>query len=313
MCGQCVEETYIPRILTQTRSRKVDLENELYNIYYLQETESLVKSLNKIARAVRAEEPEKDLLEFFDPQVILSRLVEVLIQNGFDSQEYTTCLKNRLVRQAIAGECRKEGKSLKVLEKFSLFPETIYPLHLKPLDNPPGEAGHLFPMTPFSALYKPTTYLKREEWEDFISQEGLTAHCQEVLSFYISWWLKGKGLKKNDLDQVMEETGVLDALMGISNDERVFFDAAFRVLFFSLVFLTKKGMERDYVKEIALNSPWGASSLEALDLWLQRKAAYSLFVKAGPAFFLSYRDQIRPALLDYLVLKFNLPPFHSTN
>ena len=41
MCGQCVEENYIPEILTKTRRRKKDLKNELYNIYYLQETDEL--------------------------------------------------------------------------------------------------------------------------------------------------------------------------------------------------------------------------------------------------------------------------------
>ena len=68
----------------------------------------------------------------------------------------------------------------------------------------------------------------------------------------------------------------------------------------------------DYIKEVALNPPWGASSLEALDLWLQRKAAYKLFLNYGQSFFLSQSEEIRPALLDYLVLKFNLPPFQPT-
>ncbi len=64
----------------------------------------------------------------------------------------------------------------------------------------------------------------------------------------------------------------------------------------------------DYIKEVVLTRPWGASFFDALDLWLRRKAAYNLFLNDGPAFFLSHRDEIRPALLDYLVLKFNLPP-----
>ncbi|MFI5305601.1 MAG: hypothetical protein ACHQYP_12505, partial [Nitrospiria bacterium] len=248
MCGQCAEENYIPEILTKTRSRKIDLKNELYDIYYLQESESLVKSLNKIRRAVRTGSPERDLLEFLDPQVILCRLLEVLIQDGFDSQEYTTCLKSKLVRQVIADECGKEKECRKVLEKFSLFPEKIYPLNQDLPDNPLDKASHLFSMTPFSALYKPSTYHKKEEWTDFISRKELTVHCQEVLIFYIGWWLKGNGLKQNDLDKAMEETGVLDALTGISNDERGFFDRAFRVIFFSLVFLTKKGLGMDYIK-----------------------------------------------------------------
>ena len=139
-------------------------------------------------------------------------------------------------------------------------------------------------MTPFAALYKTGTYLNQEEWIDFISREELTDHCQEVLIFYINWWLKGNKLRKNDLFKVMEEIGVYDAIMGITNDERLFFDSVFRIIFFSLVFLTKKGVGMDYVKEVVLTRPWGASFFDALDLWLQRKAAYTLFLDDGPAF-----------------------------
>ena len=113
--------------------------------------------------------------------------------------------------------------------------------------------------------------------------------------------------------KIMEEIGVLDAIMGITNDERLFFDSVFRIIFFSLIFLSKKGVGMDYVKEVVLTRPWGASFFDALDLWLQRKAAYNLFLNDGPAFFSTHRDEIRPALLDYLVLKFNLPAFPPTS
>ena len=208
---------------------------------------------------------------------------------------------------------RETEKEHRGFRKISFLPEEEYPLNQELLDSSFDIAGHSFPMTPFSALYKPSTYLNKEEWLDFISRKELTDHCQEVLIFYIDWWLKGNELKKNDLDKVMEETGVLDAIMGITNDERLFFDSVFRIIFFSLVFLTKKGVGMDYIKEIVLTRPWGASFFDALDLWLQRKAAYNLFLNDGPAFFLSHRDEIRPALLDYLVLKFNLPPFPPTS
>ena len=274
----------------------------MYNIYYLQETVDLLKSISEIEKAVRTGETKKDLLEFIDPQVVLCSLLELLIQKGFDSQEYTACLKNKLVHQVIAEECDKEGKKTTILDKYSYvnpdLPKEYY-LRQGDLDSRYDEICELFPITVFPALFDPETYLNKEAWDSFINREGLAEECQRVLDFYIDWWIRGNGLKQENFEITTEE-GVSAFSLGISTDELILFDMAIRLIFFGFLVLAKKSQGAEALKQLVLNQPAGGSSKEALDLWLQRKAAYNFFLNDGPAFFLSHRMKfVRPCSITW--------------
>jgi hypothetical protein len=148
------------------------------------------------------------------------------------------------------------------------------------------------------------------EKETFTTSEGakrlqviapLKEDALGLLRFYIRWWLKGKGLEKNDLPQKLEEEGILDPVEDVKSDEKTAFQTIFRALWFSLNFLGQFPASRNILREIVTNNPAGIPCFDAHDLWLQRRAALLLYDNAGLAPFLE--KGCRSSLLYYLDLK----------
>jgi len=110
-------------------------------------------------------------------------------------------------------------------------------------------------------------------------------------------------LKKDNVEQ----RGIVDALNVINEYEFNKFNLLFRIFYFSLLLLSKKSPIPVILETLIKTRPSYAPVPDALDLWLERKAALQLYRIRGVEPFLSYDPNVRPLLIFYIAAKSGMP------
>ncbi len=276
MCGYCVEELAL-RILREDVQGILQMKNlrgTPCHYFYLRETSDFISSMDRIRRSLAQKKQA-----FFDEvthSVLLYRGLEMLINKGFDSPEYRQLLKKPLYREAVAVCCTTE-----IQQEFEAVSAELNISHL-------------------ALLYDPETYFWKRSSRQYQLLSDLIPSCRELLKHYISWWLDGKGLRKNDLMAMMDETGVMDPIDDISEEENSRFRLLVRAIFCSILTIGKCTAGRNMLLAIVQRLPAGVPYFNGEDLWLQRIAALKLIDLEGFDIFHKNLTSIRATTYYYL-------------
>ena len=168
-----------------------------------------------------------------------------------------------------------------------------------------NDLENILPHPSWLILYDPDFIFSQTKWEELTSNPDLLAQCASLLERYYFWWLRGEGQQKNDLDQRMKKTGVLDPIEDITRDDWDLFYSLFPAVYFALVYLSRHGEDLNPVENIALTDVNGVPDFPGFDLWLQRKALACAVQVRGVTFLLNNLDwEMRPVLIYYAFLRF---------
>ncbi|MGC8491926.1 MAG: hypothetical protein ACP5SH_09335 [Syntrophobacteraceae bacterium] len=220
--------------------------------------------------------PKLTISDFVPRHIVFCRLLDVLVDHGFESKTFQRLIANPYISDIIDHECN------------SCFGQEVESIGT--------------PFSDFMSLYDQDTFRDKKKWNAFIEKDSLEK-CGNVLSFYIDWWLFGRGLKK----EPVEQNGIVDVLNQINQTEFYKFDLIFRVFYFSLLITAQSSSKMQLHLTMVLTNPFYPPYFDALDLWLQRKAALSLYQIHGVQNFLPYDSRIRPLLIFYLAVKGGMP------
>lgn len=167
------------------------------------------------------------------------------------------------------------------------------------------ELKDILPHPSWIVLYDPDFVFSPVMWREFTARTDLPAQCAELLERYHAWWLKGEGQHKNDLDQRLEETGVLDPIEDIAREDRELFYSLFPAVSFALFYQSRYGEDLTPVENVALTDVAGVPDFTGFDLWLQRRALACSVQARGASFLLdNLGPELRPLLIFYGFLRF---------
>jgi hypothetical protein len=165
----------------------------------------------------------------------------------------------------------------------------------------------ILPHPSWLMLYDPDFVFSKAKWSEFTDKPDLLDQCADLLERYHSWWLRGEGQHKNDLNLRMKQTGVLDPIEDITRDEWELFYSLFPAIYFALNYLSRYGEDLGPVENVALTDINGVPDFPGFDLWLQRKAFTSAVQARGTSFLLDNLElELRPLLIYYAFLRFDL-------
>lgn len=291
MCGYCTEETAL-KILKddiQGSLQMKDLEYGLARYFYLRETPEFIPALDSLRRSLAQERSDmsSDIPPFLaqkkpsffsevPPAVLLYRGLEILLVQGFASPAYQLLLKKPLYREAISFTCSDEKRNA-----FELATEGL-------------EIEHL------GMLYDAETYFWGERSKQLRTLAHVLPSCRNLLKHYISWWLEGKDLKKDDMTAAIEERDVTDPINVISDEDRSRFDLLCRALYFSILMVGSCSAGKKILKAIVQRNPAGTPGMEGEDIWLQRVAAVKLYDLEGFTALSKYLTTIRATHYYYI-------------
>ena len=161
-------------------------------------------------------------------------------------------------------------------------------------------------------LFDPDFLFAKESWPDLLGREEVVQECAHLLKDYHTWWLLGQGQKRNDLQQRLRETGVLDPIEDIAGAEWEVFYCLFPALYFALACLSRYSPDNTMLREIALTPPSGVPDFPGYDLWLQRKALICGIQNHGVDFLLRNIDSgLSLDLIYYALLKLDKMKAHK--
>jgi len=97
MCGYCIEEIGIETILVDKNLP----DDKMLNSFYLQEIMDLLSGIEILIDNMDGEISKEEQLDFFNPQVILCRLIEKIVINRIDSSSYGSMLQNEIIQKSL--------------------------------------------------------------------------------------------------------------------------------------------------------------------------------------------------------------------
>lgn len=263
MCGYCTEQIALNNLREEVRGNlQIKDLGKLDQYYYLRETPDFLSALDKLRRSLAQRR-----LEFFSevpPTVLLYRGMEVLLDQGFSSPAYQNLLKQQLFRDAVVATCSDENR-----KKFEQATQGLKIEHL-------------------GLLYDAETYFWGEHSRQLRNLAQILPSCRNLLKYYISWWLKGEELQKNDLGVMMEETGIFDPLNDITDEEHFRFELLFRAIYFSVLMVGSCSAGKKMLLAVSQRSLAGTPRFKAEELWLNRVAALKLYDLEGFDLFLKH-------------------------
>ena len=280
MCGWCFEGMALDILEKEIRgifpSKDIREGCGFEPDFYLREASDFPTAFENLKRSMvrRRIVP----LENLSSEIILFKAIEILVREGFQSAGYQRLMKQDLFRRIIIKGCGKELR-----EKFIV------------------EANE-FDAEPFSILYDADTFLKEDCSRALGKIAAMLPPCNRLLGHYYSWWLKGNGLRKNDLGQLMEETGILDPLDDVTADQHERFGILLRSIYFSILVAGKYMASKKVMLKLAKTYPAGVPLFEGYDLWLQRVAALNLYDLIGFENFLKLLPELRATHFYYINL-----------
>jgi hypothetical protein len=210
-----------------------DLGSSLEQYFYLRESQDFVSAFDNLQRMQPQIEipPPPDVFN----RVILYRGLEILLNQGFDSLAYQQLLKHPHYRNAIEVLCSNEHRQAFALATVGLNVE------------------HL------GMLYEAETYFLSERSKKLQSITTILPTCRNLLNYYISWWLDGKGLQMDECCIAESEASRCTLL--------------FRALYCSLLIVGSCAAGNNILQTISEKGPAGTPEFEGDDLWMMRVAS----------------------------------------
>lgn len=278
MCGWCVERYALEIIVLEQRKPfpgKV-YGDSLGRYFHLRECSDFPSALERLQRSMKRRGliPEQELHD----GIVLLRTMETLLLYGFASAEYQHLIRQKLVRTIIVKACSESATTA--------FREATAGLGV----------GALAP------LYDADTYHSAAK-ADEMRRLSLSPACQRLLRHYRSWWLQGEGLRKNDLDKRMAETGILDPIEDIAFEEHERFNLLLPAIFFSVILLGRLPSGERVMQALASEGLSGVPWFTGEELWLQRLAALHYYDLMGFDALATNLDRFRATLFYYIDLK----------
>jgi len=283
MCGYCTEQIALDIIFDDVQGN-LKMKNVSYSparYFYMRETKDFISSLDRLRRSIAQKH-----LSFFSEvpsEVILYRGLEILLEQGFTSPTYQQLLKKQLYRDAIVATCSDEKR-----KNFELATEGLDIKHL-------------------GLLYDAETYFWGERSKQLRTLAHVLPSCRNLLKHYISWWLKGQELQKNDLDAMMEETGIFDPINDISDEEHLRFNILSRAFYFCILTVGSCSAGKKMLLAIAQRPSAGVPWFDGDELWLNRIAALKLYDLEGFDAFLKHLRTIRATNFYYICIVRDVP------
>lgn len=271
MCGLCFERLPIEvakSLVTGSELPTTVLELGALEVAYLQEDPDLAKTFNKLTKNSKNEiiDLQKTSAEPFDVYLLqhlaLCRIMETLIENGFQSDKYQRLLKSSVALRMIRG-----------CSNFTpLFDGPLFSLE-----------------TAWRTIFSPGFYLDEVISARILSNPTLLSECQLVLQAYADQWhpefvTNGQSQEIPDYAQLRK------------------FDHVFLSVYFSFLLVGKHYPTHSSIYKIVNQFPAMGGLDGPLDFWLQRKAAISLYKGSGLTNFWPFKLTVRSTLTYYLLI-----------
>lgn len=280
MCGWCLEGIALDLLEKELRgifpSKEIREGCGIEPSFYLREASDFPAAFERLKRSLvlRRIVP----LEKLPAEIILLRAMEILLTHGFRSNVYQRLVRQDLFRSLITRACGKELRQEFIFATESLGAESL------------------------AVLYAADTFLDEKSSVALAKVARMLPSCKKLLGHYYSWWLKGDGLRKNDLHQLMEETGIMDPLDDIAEDQHGRFRLLLRAIYFGVLVAGKYRAGSNILLKLAQSDPSGVPLFEGNDLWLQRVAALKLYDQVGIEGFLEHFPVLRATHFYYINL-----------
>ena len=220
---------------------------------YLQETTNLITAIEKSVEQCKRWIGERNLdhscskpLDCLKPDIVVCRVLESALKDGFESQKYQALIENHLVKEFI-------GRASFTTDLIAL--SEIYPL---------------------SQLQDPSLLLDENRWNAFISDERTKNEASDILSLYIAMILEGTvGPDIEITPYVMRwlqkrPTGTFKIEYNL--DIHPMFMLLLRRVYFSLFYFSGDDQYRDLIGKIGGNEPSIPGGMEQCSAWLRRVA-----------------------------------------
>lgn len=283
MCGWCMERYALEIIALEQRK---PFPGKVYGdsvgrYFHLRECSDFHGALKRLQRSLKRKglTPDQEL----HAGIVLLRTIETLMLNGYTSVEYQQLIRQKLVRTLIDKACGEPASAA--------FQETTSGLGVESL----------------AIIYDADTYLSAAK-ADEMRRLSLSLPCQRLLRHYRSWWLQGEGLRKNDLDKQMAETGIFDPIEDIACDEHERFDLLLPAIYFSIMLLGRLPSGERVMQAIVSEGLAGVPGFDGKELWLQRLAALHYYDLTGFDALLGNLSRFRATLFYYIDLKRRFTP-----
>lgn len=267
MCGYCTEQ----HALLAVQSSDVDAPTELRQHFldvYLEEVRDLPSALLKFSTET-VTKPDV-------ASIILCRAIDILAVHGFESSVYQELLQLPQFTAAILIACA---------ERTAEFND---------MDTRINASG-------FAWLADKNNYLKQQRFE-LHSNKTKANKCITLLNKYIDWWLEGGTVKHQDLDQIFDETGILNSIQDIPATERYLLNCRFHAIWFALLKISYVTAGNEILWKIITRNPSGTPDFDGLDLWLQRRAVLAAYDRHGLNPFLNRALSVRIELFQFLAV-----------
>jgi hypothetical protein len=272
MCGYCIEyNAFVMIASVQSGSEQfADLYPQyLWAMGYLQDCPDIHATLAATSTDVAT--------AGIIPTIIACRGMETLITQGFTSDAYQMHLKTPAYVAAI-----------------ETFTEEAGQINHRPQD--PRFDLSAFGWTEDRRTYIEPGYLE-EQLQQWSLQDAKSLHKQ-----YVDFRLKGIGLHRNDLNERFKQTGVLDPIEDICDEDRHALVAHFPAFWGALLWLGRHPDGMPYLWEVVTNDPIGVPYFYGLELWIQRQAALQTYDRFGIAPFLKDIASVRGDLFQFIGL-----------
>jgi hypothetical protein len=263
MCGYCTEAIAIRAL--QPREN-IGSPSSFLGLY-LEEVRDFPGALRQLSLEVVSRP--------YIASITMYRAIEMLVAHGFESESYQALIQQPQLISAISVACAKGAETA-----------------LSDLDA-------RLDASDFAWLFETDTYLKAGYFERH-SNESIDPICYSLLNEYVGWWLDGGSVQHQDLNQRMQDTGIMDPIEDIPMAEQLLFSHRFPALWFSLLRISSLPMRTKMLWTIITKNPSGVPDFDGLDLWLQRRATLAYYDQQGLAPFLNEFESIREGLIQYL-------------
>lgn len=252
MCGYCTE--IFARMACQPRHPDSPTEIEPIMLgVHLQEVRDLPDALSQLTTL----SVTKQYVAF----PVLCRALETLVTSGFESDAYQQLLQLPVFSVAILTACSRYQELAADGIETRLNPSKFSWVFEKDIYLVPGSFAH---------------------YRDMVSEQT----CVDLLNEYIAWWLQGGNVSHQDLNQRMEDLGIMDTIEDILPSERDLLIIRFPALLYALTRVSVTPDAAPVLWMIIATNPSGVPDFDGFDLWLQRRAAQRYFDQHGLAPFL---------------------------
>ncbi len=176
----------------------------------------------------------------------------------------------------------------------------------------PDSIADLLPHTDWKLIFDPDFIFAKKQWPAFLEGPELLQQSRVLLEEYCLWWLDGENQEKNDLEQNLAETGVMDPIEDIASTQWDKFYSLFPAHYFALVCLSRHDPGSSVIQRIALSDTNGVPDFPGYDLWLKRKALLYAVQANGDDFLLDNAGiNLSLDLVYYAFLKLDLVRQHK--